>query len=208
MSVPINPRITALVANSDYVSTSNPLPVELVGEGGGGSADFGAAITGESLEAGGSGNLGWLSSIRKKFDTYFGAKTTESRAIATGGSGVLGHLSQMALDQEQCVPILNTQWALNFGTSQTTVIDCESYRYRGVFARAYIIGRTASVTFSVTVALSADNANFFDVGTAAAAALGTANTAGYCLSRYVRFTVANTHASINGDVRVIIGLHK
>lgn len=35
------------------------------GEGGTTNVDFGDAITGQTLEAGGNGNLGWLSSIRK-----------------------------------------------------------------------------------------------------------------------------------------------
>lgn len=51
--------------NKVPVKVSSTGVMQTSGGGGGGSTDFGTPITGEDLEDGGSGNLGWLSSIRK-----------------------------------------------------------------------------------------------------------------------------------------------
>jgi hypothetical protein len=51
--------------------------------GGGGSADFGTAITGQALESGGVGNLGWLSSIRKAITDRLGTLGQKAMSAST-----------------------------------------------------------------------------------------------------------------------------
>src|SRR5215210_2949079 len=60
--------------------------------GGGGSADFGTALTGETLETGGVGNLGWLSSVRKAVKDRLGDTTV---AEATGDGSVIAILKRL-----------------------------------------------------------------------------------------------------------------
>lgn len=56
----------------------------------------GTPITGESLESGGAGALGWLSSLRKKIADLVGSLTETAPASDTASSGLNGRLQRIA----------------------------------------------------------------------------------------------------------------
>ena len=85
-----------------YDQENHPVPMRAVDNGDGSYAlktdvaltvadevtiDTGAAITGESLEAGGSGLLGWLSSVRKKIADRLPAALGAGGGLKVDGSG-------------------------------------------------------------------------------------------------------------------------
>lgn len=137
MSAPANPRVIALIANGDYVSDTNLLPV--------------------------------------------------------GEPGV--------------IPVSNTLMTIAAGASSSVVINAATYAYRGVIARAYVIGKTASQNCSAVFSLSDDGVTYHDVTTEAIAALATGAPSVYCLQQYIKLTINNLGAG-SGDFRVILGLYK
>ena len=95
-----------------YDQENHPVPMRAVDNGDGSYAlktdvaltvadevtiDTGAAITGESLEAGGSGLLGWLSSLRKKIADRLPAALGAGGGLKVDGSGTALPVSASSL---------------------------------------------------------------------------------------------------------------
>lgn len=131
MPVDVELKVKATAAANAPLVT--PTIAELGGSGGSGSADFGTAITSQSLEAGGAGNLGWLASIRKaitdrlpaalvggRLDVNIGASaiTQAVSGSVTANAGTNLNTSALATSAKQ--PALGTA-----GAASTDVITVQ-----------------------------------------------------------------------------------